>query len=260
MKLKEQGQALFPAWMDAELLPDYDITHLTKKFKDPDVAIWVYRLIREEFPGKLPPRGTGAGGLLAELEESKAENLALEDETAALARELKIAREGAIEGSQGVLPPTWHTARDTVQDLEYRKEISELDSEVERLHSALDVARMRARHYTPEEELDDVEEEIIQLVKDKCRLERNMNRISKAHKEATESLEKQMREQMRIQKDLISEAQLEFMTLNNKFESELEEQEKQHEEELSLVRVEEKGRKEKEANAEALRLKQEKGR
>jgi predicted membrane chloride channel (bestrophin family) len=265
LKLKEQGQATFPVWLDPDLLPDYDISHLTKKFKDHDVAVWVYRLIREEFPGKLPPRGTGTGGLSAELEESKAENfeleskvVALEDETASLSRELKIAREGAIEGSEGVLPPTWHTARDTVHDLEYRKEISELDSEVERLHSALDVARMRARHYTPEEELDEVEEEIIQLVKDKCRLERNMSRISKAHVAATESLEKQMREQMRIQKDLISEAQLEFMTLNNKFEAELEEQEKRHEEELSLVRVEEKGRKEKEAKAEALRLKQEK--
>merc|ERR1719171_1611577 len=193
-KLKEQGQVTFPVWMDAQLLPDYDITHLTKKFKDPDVAVWVYRLIREEFPGQLPPRGSGTGGLLAELEESKAENFeleakvaALEDETASLNHELKLAREGAIEGSEGVLPPNWHTARDTVQDLEYRKEISELDSEVERLHSALDVARMRARHYTPEEDLDEVEEEIIQLVKDKCRLERNMNRISKAHVEATES-------------------------------------------------------------------------
>merc|ERR550514_230445 len=82
-------------------------------------------------------------------------------------------------------------------------------------------------------------------------------RISKAHKEATESLEKQMREQMRIQKDLISEAQLEFMTLNNKFEAELEEQEKRHEEELSLARVEEKGRT-KEEKEEAKRLKHEK--
>jgi predicted membrane chloride channel (bestrophin family) len=262
IKLKEQGQATFPTWLDPDLLPDYDISHLTKKFKDPDVAVWVYRLIREEFPGQLPPRGTGAGGLMAELDESKAENFeleakvaALEEDTASLAQELKLAREGAIESSEGVLPPTWHTARDTMQDLEYRKEIAELESEVERLRSALDVARMRARHYTPEEELDEVEQEIIQLVKDKCRLERNMNRTAKAHKDATESLEKRMREEMRIQKDLISKAQLEFMALNNKFEAELEGQEKRHEEELSLARVEERGQKEKEAKAEAQRLK-----
>jgi len=85
--------------------------------------------------------------------------------------------------------------------------------------------------------------------------ERNMNRTAKAHKDATESLEKRMREEMRIQKDLISEAQLEFMTLNNKFEASLEEQEKRHEEELSLARVEERGQKEKEAKQEAQRAK-----
>jgi predicted membrane chloride channel (bestrophin family) len=264
-KLREQEQTVFPTWLDPELLPDYDISHLTKKFKDPDVATWVYRLIREEFPGRLPPRGNSGGGLIAELEEAKKENFeleskvtALEDETASLERELKNAREGAVESSEGVLPPNWHTARDTTQDLEYRKEISELDSEVARLRSSLDVARMKARHYTPEAELEPVEEEVITLVKDKCRIERNLTRISKAHVEATENLEKSMREQMRIQKDAIAEAQLEFMALNNKFEAELEEQEKRHGEELELVRVEEKGRQEREAKDEATRAKQEK--
>merc|ERR1712182_153515 len=98
----------------------------------------------------------------------------------------------------------------------------------------------------------------ITLVKDKCRIERNLKRISQAHVEATENLEKSMREQMRIQKDAIAEAQLEFMALNNKFEAELEEQEKRHGEELELVRVVEKGRQEREAKDEATRVKQEK--
>ena len=89
-KLREQEQTVFPTWLDPELLPDYDISHLTKKFKDPDVATWVYRLIREEFPGRLPPRGNSGGGLIAELEEAKKENFELESKVSALAWVLPV--------------------------------------------------------------------------------------------------------------------------------------------------------------------------
>lgn len=247
-KLEPLGLPIFARWLDQNLLTDYTLEVLERKFNgDKDVAVWVYRMIRDAFPGDLPrDYRRSANKLEAELDEVTVEQLALvkrhvelKDEVKELEDELSSIRGDIATSPNGDdVPEDWFVARREHHDLEYRAEIVELESACERLRSELDMARMEARFYTPEEDVDDIEDEIMQLAKDKCKLERGIRTIAKAHLISTEALDKRVREQTRGQREAIQKARTEFMDTSHAFESQLDVIEKKQEAELELARAE----------------------
>jgi predicted membrane chloride channel (bestrophin family) len=265
-KLEALNLPIFARWLDQNLLTDYTLEVLERKFNgDKDVAVWVYRMIRDAFPGDLPrDYRRSANKLEGELDEVSQEQISLvkrqvelKDEVKELQDELDAIRGNHENMTPDEVPEDWFIARRAHHDLEYRAEIVELEAANERLKSDLDMAKMEARTYCAQPEDDDIEEEIIQLAKDKCRLERGVRTVAQKHLLATEELDKRVREQTRGQREAIQKAKQEFMDTSHKFEMQLDAVEKKQREELTLAEAEAEKKRASDQVAKAAELRRE---